>query len=59
MGGGGMNGMVPMLRSDRPGSMTVDFARYGSDSGHQMGGFGGFGGPGFGAAAAAAVMTGR
>ena len=48
MGGGGMNGMVPMLRSDRPGSMTVDFARYGSDSGHQMGGFGGFGGPGFG-----------
>jgi len=43
MGGGGMNGMVPMLRGERPGSPTAGFARYGSDSGHQMGGFGGFG----------------
>ncbi|MGA2853521.1 MAG: tannase/feruloyl esterase family alpha/beta hydrolase [Verrucomicrobiota bacterium] len=48
MGGGGLNGVVPMMRGDRPGSLTADFARYGSDSGHQMGGFGGFGGPGFG-----------
>jgi len=45
MGGGGMNGMVPMLRGERPGSLTATFATYGSDSGHQMGGFGG---PGFG-----------
>jgi feruloyl esterase len=45
MGGGGMNGMVPMLRGEPPGSATASFARYGSDSGHQMGGFGG---PGFG-----------
>ncbi len=43
--GGGMNGMVPMLRGERPGSATASFARYGSDSGNQMGGFGG---PGFG-----------
>jgi feruloyl esterase len=45
MGGGGMNGMVPMLRGERLGSATAGFARYGSDSGHQMSGFGG---PGFG-----------
>jgi len=44
MGGGGLNGMVPMLRGERPGSLTAGFARYGSDSGHQMGGFGGPGG---------------
>ena len=49
MGGSGINGVVPMMRGDRPGSLTAGFARYGSDSGHQMGGFGGFGGPGFGA----------
>lgn len=42
MGGGGMNGMVPRLRGERPGSATARFARYGSDSGHQMTGF--FGG---------------
>lgn len=40
VGGGGMNGMVPMLRGERPGSLTAGFVRYGSDSGHQMGGFG-------------------
>jgi len=40
IGGGGMNGMVPMLRGERPGSGTAGYARYGSDSGHQMGGFG-------------------
>ena len=48
VGGGGMNGMVPMLRGERPGSSTAGFARYGSDSGHQMGGFGGPGGGGGG-----------
>src|SRR5436190_58649 len=36
MGGGGMNGMVPMLRGERSGSPTAGYARYGSDSGHQM-----------------------
>ena len=46
VGGGGMNGMVPMLRGERPGSSTAGHARYGSDSGHQMGGFGGPGGGG-------------
>lgn len=40
VGGGGMNGMVPRLRGERPGSLTASFARYGSDSGHQMGRFG-------------------
>lgn len=48
VGGGGMNGMVPMLRGENPGSATAGFARYGSDSGHQMGGFGGPGAPGGG-----------
>jgi pimeloyl-ACP methyl ester carboxylesterase len=48
MGGGGMNGMVPMLRGENPGSATAGFARYGSDSGHQMGGFGGPGARGGG-----------
>jgi hypothetical protein len=44
LGGGGMNGTIPMLtRSDL---LTKGFATYGSDSGHQMGGFGGMGGPG-------------
>jgi hypothetical protein len=37
MGGFGINGIVPMLRGERPGSPTADIARYGSDSGHQMG----------------------
>ena len=46
VGGGGMNGMVPLLRGERPGSPTAGFARYGSDSGHQMSG--GFGMPGSG-----------
>jgi feruloyl esterase len=38
VGGGGLNGFVPMLRGEQPGSATATFARYGSDSGHQMGG---------------------
>jgi hypothetical protein len=37
VGGGGINGFVPMLRGERPGSPTAGFVRYGSDSGHQMG----------------------
>ncbi len=37
MGGFGINGVVPMLRGERPGSPTAGFARYGSDSGHQLG----------------------
>jgi feruloyl esterase len=45
VGGGAMNGMVPLLRGERPGSATRGFARYGSDSGHQTGGWGG---PGLG-----------
>ncbi len=36
MGGGGFNGFVPMLRGEQPNSPTAGFARYGSDSGHQM-----------------------
>lgn len=44
LGGGGLNGTVPMMRGERPGSLTAAFVQYGSDSGHQMGGFGGFGG---------------
>jgi len=36
MGGGGFNGMVPMLRGEDPKSPTAGCARYGSDSGHQM-----------------------
>jgi feruloyl esterase len=44
VGGGGFNGFVPMLRGEQPGSLTASFARYGSDSGHQMSV--GFGRPG-------------
>jgi feruloyl esterase len=44
MGGGGLNGVVPMMRGERPGALTASFACYGSDSGHQMPAFGGFGG---------------
>jgi feruloyl esterase len=36
MGGGGFNGIVPMMRGESPRSSTAGFARYGSDSGHQM-----------------------
>ena len=41
LGGGGMNGTIPMNRNDL---LAKGFATYGSDSGHQMGGFGGMGG---------------
>ena len=48
LGGSGMNGVVPML--NRNDLLARGCATYGSDSGHQMGGFGGmgFGGPGMG-----------
>ncbi|MBZ5581592.1 MAG: tannase/feruloyl esterase family alpha/beta hydrolase [Acidobacteriia bacterium] len=50
LGGGGMNGMIPMLAGGvgrgRPSLLRQGFATYGSDSGHQMGG--GFGMPGRG-----------
>ncbi|HUP03983.1 MAG TPA: tannase/feruloyl esterase family alpha/beta hydrolase [Bryobacteraceae bacterium] len=44
LGGGGMNGTVPNLLGERGAGGTLlqqGFATYGSDSGHQMGGFGG------------------
>ena len=44
LGGGGMNGSVPGLTGGvgrgRPSLLQQGFATYGSDSGHQMGGFG-------------------
>ena len=42
LGGGGMDGSVPNV--NRNDLLTKGFATYGSDSGHQMGGFG-MGGP--------------
>ncbi|HSP66839.1 MAG TPA: tannase/feruloyl esterase family alpha/beta hydrolase [Bryobacteraceae bacterium] len=45
LGGGGMNGTIPGLAGAQ---LAQGYATYGSDSGHQMGGFGG--GRGFGAA---------
>ena len=41
LGGGGMNGSIPAL--NRNDLLSKGFATYGSDSGHQMGGFGGMG----------------
>jgi hypothetical protein len=41
LGGGGMNGSIPNVTG---GELSRGFATYGSDSGHQMGGFGGMGG---------------
>lgn len=45
LGGGGMNGTIPNVTG---GELSRGFATYGSDSGHQMGGFPGMrgGGPG-------------
>ncbi len=54
LGGGGMNGMIPGLTGGPGAPFAMGFVTYGSDSGHQAGGFGfGFGrgprgGPGFG-----------
>jgi Tannase and feruloyl esterase len=42
LGGGGINGSVPNLTGEGP--LAMGFATYGSDSGHQIGGFGGFAG---------------
>jgi len=38
LGGGGMNGSIPNLTGGGP--LAMGFATYGSDSGHQIGGFG-------------------
>ena len=51
MGGGGMNGSIPNLSGDPggrsgPSLLQRGFATYGSDSGHQSGGFGGARGAG-------------
>jgi hypothetical protein len=43
LGGGGMNGMIPNVTGRE---LSRGFAAYGSDSGHQMGGFGGMRGMG-------------
>ena len=52
LGGGGMNGSIPMLTGGvgrgRPSLLAQGFATYGSDSGHQMSGFGMPGGMGMG-----------
>jgi len=59
LGGGGMNGIVPNLAGRE---LNQGFATYGSDSGHQMGGFpgmrGGFGGPPRGPGGAPATAPG-
>ena len=49
LGGGGMNGTIPGLTGGPGSPFTQGFVTYGSDSGHQAGGFG-FGGPGPGGA---------
>jgi feruloyl esterase len=60
LGGGGMDGSVPGLTGGvgrgRPSLLQQGFATYGSDSGHQMGGFGM--GPGRGPAPAGAPAAG-
>ena len=52
-GGSGFNGVIPAMRAERAGAPTATFAQYGSDSGHQSGGFGGM--PGMGATGAGAA----
>lgn len=47
LGGGGMNGTIPNVTG---GELSRGFATYGSDSGHQMGGFPGMRGGGAGGA---------
>jgi pimeloyl-ACP methyl ester carboxylesterase len=49
LGGGGMNGMIPGLTGGPGAPFALGFVTYGSDSGHQAGGFG-FGGRGPGGA---------
>src|SRR5271167_218672 len=41
LGGGGMNGTIPGLTGGRASPFGQGFVTYGSDSGHQSGGFGG------------------
>ena len=53
LGGGGMNGTIPGLTGGPGGPFALGYVTYGSDSGHQAGGFGAFAGgppPGFDAA---------
>ena len=47
LGGGGMNGTIPGLTGGPGSPFALGYVTYGSDSGHQAGGFG-FGGPGAG-----------
>jgi pimeloyl-ACP methyl ester carboxylesterase len=49
LGGGGMNGTIPGLTGGPGSPFGLGYVTYGSDSGHQIGGFGGPGGPGRGA----------
>jgi hypothetical protein len=60
LGGGGMNGTIPGLTAGPGSPFGLGYVTYGSDSGHQIGGFGGPGrgapkgaGPGAGPGAAA------
>ena len=46
LGGGGMNGTIPGLAGGPGSPFGLGYVTYGSDSGHQIGGFGGPGGPG-------------
>ena len=46
LGGGGMNGTIPLLTGGPGSPFALGYTTYGSDSGHQIGGFGGRGGPG-------------
>jgi pimeloyl-ACP methyl ester carboxylesterase len=58
LGGGGMNGMIPGLTGGPGNPFGQGFVTYGSDSGHQAGGFG-FGGRGPGGAKGGAPGFGR
>jgi len=46
LGGGGMNGIIPGLTGGPASPFAQGFVTYGSDSGHQVSGFGFGGGPG-------------
>jgi hypothetical protein len=46
LGGGGMNGTIPGLAGGPGSPFALGYVTYGSDSGHQIGGFGGPGGRG-------------
>jgi hypothetical protein len=57
LGGGGMNGTIPGLTGGPASPFAQGFVTYGSDSGHQTGGFG-FGGPAAAKGAAKGAATG-